>query len=209
MIKVGHLLFVTVIKALPDRDAYLTLICGTELLAILPKEYSDKKHLVGDTVPASVFMFVPGKIVLSQKSPQYIRKIAEFAFSPLLQDNKIQVKRAATVSGGLFSKIAVKGLNGDDPVQLCLPYLKEIKKYIQRTVTIVRFSDVIEEYIVNALCPAPKESIKRIRFFEETEKAYVYVEESHVGIFFGKGGANVATAAKLTGLSIEIKTGVG
>lgn len=209
MLKVGHLIFVTVVKALPDRDAYLTLVCGTELLAILPKEYADKQYKVGDTTPASVFMFVPGKIVLSQKSPQYLRKIAEFAFAPLLQEGKVQVKRAATVSGGAFSKIAVKGLNGEDPVKLCLPYLNEIKKYIQRTVTLVKYSDDIEEFIINALAPAPMGAIRKVIFFKESEKAYVYVEQAQVGIFFGKSGANVATAAKLTGMGIEIKPSPG
>lgn len=207
MLKVGHLLFVTVIKALPDRDAYLTLVCGTELLALLPKTYADNVYKVGDTIPVSVFQFVPGKIVLSQKSPQYLRKIVEFAFSPLLLEGKVQVKRAATVSGGAFSKIAVAGLDGVDPIPLCLPYLKEIKKYIQRTVTLVRYSVVAEEYVINALCPAPKEAVKKVIFLEEAGKAYVYVEATQIGTFYGKGGSNVATAAKLTGYSIEVKAG--
>ena len=36
-------------------------------------------------------------------------------------------------------------------------------------------------------------------------EANVYVPEDYIGKFYGKGGLNVATAAKLTGVRITLK----
>ena len=205
MVKVGHLVPVTIIKALPDYDSYLTMITGTELMGLLPRKYANRVFKVGDNTLAAIFQMEGIRITLSQRSPQYIRKLMELVFAPLLQEGKIQVKRAAMVSGNKFAKAAVKSLNGGDPVKQCLPYLKAAKQYTDDTITLVRYSEDIREYIANALCPAPADSIRKVIYYQSLEEADVYVDPAVVGKFLGKGGANAATAAKLTGVTINIK----
>jgi transcription antitermination factor NusA-like protein len=208
MVKVGHLVPVTIVKALPNYDSYLTLIAGTELLALLPKKYSNRIFKIGDTTLAAIFQMEGNRITLSQKSPQYIRKLMELIFAPLLREGKIQVKRAAMVSGCKFAKVAIETLNGSDPVKQCLPYLKAAKQYTDDTITLVRYSGDIKEYIVNALSPAPPEMVRKVIHFRSSKEADVYVDSAYVGLFLGKGGANVASAAKLTGVAINIKCSV-
>jgi len=91
MVKVGHLVPVTIIKALPDYDSYLTMITGTELMGLLPRKYANRVFKVGDNTLAAIFQMEGIRITLSQRSPQYIRKLMELVFAPLLQEGKIQV----------------------------------------------------------------------------------------------------------------------
>jgi len=208
MVKVGYLVPVTIVKALPNYDSYLTLIAGTELLALLPKKYSNRIFKIGDATLAAIFQMEGNRITLSQKSPQYIRKLMELIFAPLLREGKIQVKRSAMVSGCKFAKVAIETLNGSDPVKQCLPYLKAAKQYTDDTITLVKYSGDIKEYIVNALLPAPPEMVRKVIHFRSSKEADVYVDSAYVGLFLGKGGANVASAAKLTGVAINIKHSV-
>jgi hypothetical protein len=62
MVKVGHLVPVTIVKALPNYDSYLTLIAGTELLALLPKKYANRIFRVGDTTLAAIFQMVANRV---------------------------------------------------------------------------------------------------------------------------------------------------
>lgn len=202
-IKVGYLVPITVVKALPDYRSYLTLIMGTELMAILPKDRANKIYRVGDSTLASIFAIHEGRIFLSQKSAQYFRKLLELLLSPLLQAGKVEVKKAAVSSN--FAKVAIAGLNGDDPVGYALPYLKDLKQYTPDTVTLVKFSENLKEYVVNALVPAPRERVKKVIHFQTLREVLVTVEPSFVGKFLGKGGMNVVTASKLVGTAIKIE----
>lgn len=206
MIKIGHLIPIIVVKALPDYDSYLVLIAGGELLALLPKKYTSRPLKVGDITVASVFTMQGSRIVLTQRSPQFLRKIVELAVSPLLQEGKVVIKRAAMASGSRFAKVSVASLNGVDPVKQCLPYLKEVKQYTDDTITLVRYSEDMKEYIVSALAPAPAEKVRKVLFFPSIGEADVYVDRNYTGMFLGEKGKNVATAAKLVGVKINITT---
>lgn len=200
----GYLVPVVIVKALPDRDSYLTMIVGTELLALLPRKYANRTYMVGDNTLASVFAIEGVKITLSQKSPQYIRRLSEMVFAPLIRNHEIVVKRAACMSSQNFMKVAVEGLNGDDPVKKCLPYIKGFRPYTNDTITLVRYSRDIGEYIVNALAPAPAGAVRKVIYLQSSREAEVLVDPQYLGLFLGKGGANVAMAAKLTDTVIRV-----
>lgn len=206
MIKVGHLVPCIVIKALPHYSSYLCLIEGSELMGLLPRDYAGKVFKTGDTLVASVFSIDGTRIVLSQKSSQFFRKLTEFLIAPLLQEQKAKVVRAACIKNAGFAKVAVKSLNGEDPVRMCLPFMKSASLYTDDTITIVPFSDDPRQFIVNALLPAPPDGVKKVLHLQMLREAVVYVEPSLLGIFLGRGGLNAATASKLTGVAIKIKT---
>lgn len=204
-LKVGYLVSGVVVKSMPDYDSHLILISGTELLAFLPKKYANRPYKVGLTLVACVFMLENHRIILSQRSHHYYIRIAERIFSVLLEEEKIKIKRAASVTGAGFAKMAVEGLNGVDPVTECLPYLPAIKAYTDDTVTLVRYSRDIKEYVRNALAPAPPDKIRKVIYSSTLQEAVVGVDPDYYGLFVGKGGANVATAAKLLDITILIK----
>lgn len=204
-LKVGYLVPGVVVKSMPEHDSHLILISGTELLAFLPKKYSSRPYKVGQNLVACVFMLENSRIILSQRSHHYYIRIAERVFSALIDEEKIRIKRAASVSGAGFAKMAVESLNGIDPVRECLPYLPAMKAYTDETVTLVRYSRDIKEYIKSALAPAPLDRIRKVIYSSALREAIVGVDPAYYGLFVGKGGANVATAAKLLDITILIK----
>jgi len=204
-LKVGYLVPGVVVKSMPDHDSHLILISGTELLAFLPKKYANRSYKVGQNLVACVFMLENHKIILSQRSHHYYIRLAERIFSTLIEEEKIRIKRAVSVTGAGFAKTAVEGLNGLDPVKECVPYLPAMKAYTDDTINLVRHSQDMKEYVRNALAPAPADKIRKVIFSRTLREAVVGVDPAYYGLFVGKGGANVATAAKLLDITILIR----
>ncbi len=204
-LKVGYLVPGVVVKSMPDHESYLILISGTELLAFLPKKYANRPHKVGENLVACVFMMEHNRIILSQRSHHYYVRIAERAFSIPIEKGVIRIRRAASVTGAGFAKMAVEGLIGADPVKECLPYLPATKAYTDDTITLVSYSRDMKEYVRNALAPAPPDRIRRVIYSSALREAIVRVDPAYYGLFVGKGGANVASAAKLLDITILIR----
>ena len=204
-VKIGALIMGCVVKSIPDHESYLVLISNTESLAYLPKKYADRPYKIGNNLVAAVFLLDNRKIILSQKCHQFYRGIVEYLVKPLILENKIQVRRAASVREAEFVKVAVQSLNGIDPIRECIPYLKDSQLYTRATITLVQFSEDIHQYIHNSMVPAPRDKIRRVIFSHGTGEARVTVDPAYYGLFVGKKGANVAAAAKLLGIKIFIK----
>ena len=97
LIRVGHIVPIMIAKALPDYDSYLTMVAGTEILAVLPKKYTQKEYRVGDNAFAAVFSMDQRWIVLSQRSHHYFKRILEGVLSPVFQKGMVRIKRIAVV----------------------------------------------------------------------------------------------------------------
>jgi len=204
-IKIGRLVRCAIVKDLPGRDVYLVLVAGTDLLAYLPKRFAGREYGQGEETVAAVFVMGKGKIFLSQRSPQYFRRITEEVLSPIIRDGRVRVRRAASVINGPFAKVSVEGLGEVDPLMASLPYLDRVKEYTTDTITIVRYSADMKEYIVNSLVPAPADKVVEVLYSQGLREAVVKGDPRYCGFFVGKGGANVATAAKLLNVRIMIK----
>jgi len=201
--KVGHLLPVTIVKALPGHESYLTQIAGAGMLALFPRKFAGREYKVGDSTLAAVYWISGSRVLLSQKSPHFIRRIVELVLTDLISGQKVIIKKAAMLTGARFAKVAIESQNGFDALKECLPCPKETKAYTDDTIILVRYSPNPKEYVANALAPAPAANIKAVRYYRD-KKAEVIVEKDRVGSFLGKGGMNAATAAKLTGIQITI-----
>jgi N utilization substance protein A len=202
---VGYLVNALVVKALPDRDSYLTMIPGTEYLPLLPRGFTTRRYRVGDSLLASIYSVDGMRIILSQRSAQYYRKLTELLLSPLIREGRIKVKRVATILGANFVKVSVQGLKNEDPVRISIPYLKDLRFYTDETITLVRYSEDLREYVVNSLVPAPGEGVRKVILFQEIGEVLVLVEPRYIGLFLGRGGLNVALSSKLLGLKIKIE----
>lgn len=204
ILKVGHLVPGTIVKSLPNYDAHLAIITGTEIMARLPRKYANRHYKVGDRILAAVFTFDDHKITLSQRSPQYFRRLAQLLFMPLIEDGRVTIKRAASVEKAGFAKISIAGHNGTDPVKECLPYLKEAKLYTDHTITLIRHDPDMAQYVVNSLAPGPADKVYKVIYSSNYREARVRVDPAYYGLFVGKGGVNVACAAKLLDIQIAI-----
>ena len=63
----------------------------------------------------------------------------------------------------------------------------------------------MKEYVKNALVPAPLDRVRKVIYSSTLREAVVGVDPAYYGLFVGKGGANVATAAKLLDITILIR----
>ncbi len=205
MISVGYLTEFIVTRALPDHEAYLVLIMSNGTPALLPKKYAIKQYTVGEASWAAIFTMDGIYTILSQKSPQYIRKILEYLINDELQASELAICRVAKADNSSQFKVAVRG-TGDvyELYKRVKPLQETIAKYILGTVYFIKYVSNKEEYIKNALLPGPRESIRRVILREEINQADVYVESASAGIFLGKKGNNVSSACKLTGYAIQI-----
>jgi len=210
IIKVGYLVPFMILKALPDYDSYFCNLIGTDLYSLLPKKYSKKTYKIGDTDWAAIFDIKPPKIIISQKSPQYVRKTLESRFFDILAHNHLKIKRVASIGSANFFKVAVQCnskngvLNGKDIYEIFKPYQDTMHEHIERKVYFVMYSNVKKDFAVNALVPAPIDRVRRVIFYEDMNKVEVIIDEADVGIFYGKNKTNVLSAIKLTGVNIEI-----
>lgn len=206
-IQIGHILCFCVVKAMPDYDAYLTFIKGNEMMALLPKNFAGREYKIKDTGWAAVFNINGGRVTLSQKSPHYIRKMIEYLLRDTFSEHNIRIKKVAQTGSASFCKVAVETeLSHNELFKLFKTHTpKNIKNYITGTITPVKFSENDEEYIINALTPAPREQILKVILIEDMKKATVYVNSKYIGFFLGANGQNVAGAAKLTDYDIEIR----
>ena len=203
-LKIGHLVTATVIKALPEHDAYLMAIANSEIMALLPKDHAGRTMRVGDCTAATVHAIKGAHVFLTQRTAVFYRRLLEMILSPLLMDGKLQVRHAAAIHGTGYAKVSIEGMNGCNPILESMPYIRGTKEYTQDTVTLIAFSSNIEEYIKNSLGPAPREHIQKVIYNEEAEEYTVSVTSAQAGVFFGRRGMNVAMAAKLTGVKINV-----
>jgi transcription antitermination factor NusA-like protein len=207
-IKVGYLVPFMVLKALPDYDSYFCNLIGTELYSLLPKKFSNRPYRVGETGWAAIMEIKPPRIILSQTSPQYVRKTIESRFHGILASNGLEIKRVATVRQADFFKVAVKSNNGvmtaREIYELFKPQEDTLKEHIGKKVYFVLFSHIKKQFAVNALAPAPIERVRKVIYFKGMESADIVVDSADVGLFLGRYKTNLTTAMKLTGVNISI-----
>jgi len=206
--KVGDLINFFIVKNMPDYEAYLTCVMGGELLALLPKRFSGKTYKIGESGWASIFgIHGGGRVTLSRTSPQFIRKFLEYSLRDFLKEENISIKKVAGVRGANFYKIACSTslLQKDlyNEFRNALP--EDFKKQVSESITPIRYSENIEEYVVNAFSPAPIEAIRRVFYSPSIGIITVYVDTNMIGRFLGKNGSNISTAAKLVGKEIVLK----
>jgi len=211
--KIGYIAGFTILKALPDYDAYLCKLMDSPLLALLPKNHSRKEYKVGETDWACIFDINGPRVTLSQKSPQYVRKILEYLLLPVLEEKNLKLKHVAWGAGFRYHKVAIETpdsviADSKELYQTLQPSLEKIniKEYFSEKLSFVKYSKDIKEYVINALCPpGDKNKVWKVIHHEEVGKIVVLVESSGIGLFIGKGGENRIVASKLCGCEVEIK----
>ena len=205
MITIGFLNEFMCTRALPDYESYMVLLLTSGLPALLPKKYAMKTYKVGEVGWATIFSMDGTYTIISQRSPQYIRKMLEYLINDELVACGLRICRVAKAEKSSQYKVAVKGEGGALELHRKTRHLKDtFAKYIYGSVYFIKHSDNPDEYVRNALLPAPPDSIRKVILRKDINQMDVYVESATAGSFLGKYGNNVASASKLTGYSIKI-----
>lgn len=203
--KVGHFVLGMVVKANPDRDAYLTYIGGTDQLAVLPKDSADGPYRVNDKFYASIKSTDGEYLVLSQRSGHFLRRVCELILGPLITEQRIALDAVATVKRADFAKIALSSPSGEDPIRLALPVFRdEFHKYSRLHPSLVRYAETTEVFARQALVPAPIDEVIRVERFGPERCVHVWVRPEAMPRFLGIKGMNVSVASRLIGHKIEL-----
>lgn len=202
MVSIGDLVAGRIVRARPDYNAYLVLLHDSSDFAILPKENATGPLKIKDAVSAAVYARGERYPILSQRCAHYFRKMAESVFRPAIEQAGIRIHRVASVEHAAFVKIAVSHPSGEDPIAPCLPFVRTYHDRTGMTVSLVRYTKDLHEYVKAALSPAPLRSIRRVEVYPQEKRALVVVEHGSVALFLGPRGANVSSASKLTDIHI-------
>lgn len=147
------------------------------------------------------------QIVLSRSHPKFVEKLFKMAV-PEISEGIVQVKSVSR-EPGIRVKIAVFSKDTRiDPVGACVGLKgSRIKGIVEELngekIDIIRFSENVVDYIINALSPA---KIQSVTLSEDGKSALAIVPASQLSLAIGKEGQNVKLASKLTGIKIDIKT---
>lgn len=203
-----------VVGVVQKTDKYGTIVDLGRVEAIIPvKEQIKTEQLVAhQRIKAYVESVTESgkfgpQIVLSRKSPNFIKKLFEIEVPEIL-DGIVEIKAIAREAGSR-AKVAVWSNDENvDPVGSLVgkkgiriqPIIKELNG---EKIDVVPFSEDAPSFIINALSPAP---ILAIDINDEERMATVVVPDEALSYAIGAGGQNVRLAAILTGWKIDIKT---
>lgn len=147
------------------------------------------------------------QIVLSRKSPNFVRRLFEMEVPEILE-GIVEIKDVAREAGSR-TKISVWSNDENiDPVGSLVgkkgmriqPIIDELNG---ERIDVIPYSEDIPSYIINALAPA---IILAIDINDEEKIATVVVPDDSLSFAIGAGGQNARLAAMLTGWKIDIKT---
>lgn len=147
------------------------------------------------------------QITVSRTHTGFLKRLFEMEV-PEIYEGIVEVKAAAR-EAGFRSKLAVISNNQDiDPVGACVgpkgSRVQAISNELKgEKIDIVKWSEVAEEYIANALSPA---KVSAVHLDSENKSASVVVPDSQLSLAIGKEGQNARLAARITGWKVDISS---
>ncbi len=205
-----EIITVTVSKVFSDNGSVLVDTGTGHATLIKGEQIPGETFNVGDKIRvfvSEVNKEAKGPIVtLSRIHAGLVRRIFELEI-PEIIDGIVMVKGVAREAGSR-TKIAVMSRDADvDPVGACIGnHATRIASIVEELggekIDIVKYSDVPEEYVAEALAPATVRSVT----FTAERACKVVVDEDQLSLAIGKEGQNARLAARLTGFKIDIKS---
>lgn len=146
------------------------------------------------------------QVLISRTHPGLVKRLFELEV-PEIFDGAVEIKSIAREAGSR-TKMAVWSNEPEvDPIGACVgPKGGRVATIVDELggekIDIVKYSDMIEEYVAAALAPAEVTSVTRL---DDGKSCRVLVPDSQLSLAIGKEGQNARLAAKLTGYKIDIK----
>ncbi|MEN9405885.1 MAG: transcription termination/antitermination protein NusA [Bacillota bacterium] len=147
------------------------------------------------------------KVFLSRTHPDFLKRLFELEV-PEIEEGIVEII-SVTREPGYRAKIAVSSNNTDvDPVGACVGYLGNrvqavVNELRGEKIDVVRWSDVIEEFVANSLGPT---KVSGVSINDEVKTAHVTVPDNQLSLAIGRDGQNARLAARLTNWKIDIKS---
>ncbi|MEW5693778.1 MAG: transcription termination factor NusA [Candidatus Hydrogenedentota bacterium] len=147
------------------------------------------------------------QVIVSRTHSDLVRRLFESEV-PEIADNTLEIKEIAR-EAGYRTKVAIKSTKQEiDPIGTCVGQRGTRIQTIMRElngekIDIIKWDENINNFIINALSPAP---VITIEINEAEKEASVIVPQDKQSLAIGKAGQNVRLAAKLTGWKIDIKS---
>ncbi len=179
--------------------------------AVMParERVQTEDYNVGDRIRAYVVAVensVRGpEIIISRSHPNFVRRLFELEVSEIA-DRTVEIRGIAR-EAGYRTKIAVYSADEKvDPVGACVGMRGSRVKNIVRElnnekVDIIRWSDDIREFVLEALKPA---KIKNVILDEKVKSIQIKVDEDQLSLAIGKRGQNARLTSRLCGWDINI-----
>ncbi|MFT5154773.1 MAG: N utilization substance protein A, partial [Planctomycetota bacterium] len=149
------------------------------------------------------------RILVSRTHPDLVRRLFELEV-PEIADNIIEIKRVVREPGYRTKMAVISSDPKIDCIGACVGVRgSRIKAVIDELrgerIDIIRWSDSLEQLILNGLKPA---TIHLDNIYPDIDKhsAVVLVDEDQQSLAIGKRGQNVRLASRLCGWDLDIKT---
>lgn len=145
------------------------------------------------------------QLILDRASSDFVKRLIELEI-PEVFEGLVEVKKIVRIAG-YKTKIAVISNSKDiDPVGTCVgvggarikPILKELGK---EKIDLLPWSDNLETLVTNSLKPAEIDKVE----LGSDNKAVVWLAEDQRSFAIGKMGQNIALAARLTDIEIQLQ----
>jgi len=181
--------------------------------ALLPsrERVPTEEYQIGDRIRAYVVSVQNNQtgpaIMLSRSHPDFVRRLFELEVSEI-SDGIVEIKGIAR-EPGYRTKIAVVSHDAKvDPVGACVGMRGMRVKNIVRELSgekidIIRWSEDVKTYVINALSPARLAKVD-IHDTDEERVIHVIADPDQLSLAIGKRGQNVRLSAKLIGWKIDI-----
>ncbi|WP_447859689.1 hypothetical protein [Nitrospira calida] len=203
MLKVGHLVLFTVCKAWPEASAVLVWLEPAGPFALLPRTEADRAYKVGDTGFAAVREVVVPYPRLSQRTPHYIRRIAELVLSPLRAEHRLAVTRVAYRPGWPRAKVLVRCAS-PEVLKEAVGLLPAARAHLSVRLVLVPKEDELLAQVRAALYPAPPEAVRAAWPDGRPRHVLLDVDPLARGAVLGARGANLRAAAALLRKELEL-----
>ncbi len=146
------------------------------------------------------------QILISRTHPGLVKRLFELEV-PEIFEGIVEIRSIAREAGSR-TKIAVFSTDPEvDPIGACVgPKGGRVSSIVDELhgekIDIVKYSDVVEDYIASALAPS---DVVSVTVLEDGKGCRVIVPDNQLSLAIGKEGQNVRLAARLTGYKIDIK----
>jgi len=178
---------------------------------IIPRaeQIPDERYISGRIIRALVLKVEKDpkgpQIILSRRSPEFLRKLFEFEV-PEIYEGRVEIVGVAREAGER-SKIAVYSVDDKiDPVGACVGLKgtrvqSVVKELNNEKIDIIGWEPDPEKYITRALAPA---TVLMAFLAADENHMIVVVNDEELSLAIGKGGQNARLAARLTGWRISL-----
>lgn len=192
-----------------ERGAIVLNLGRTEGVIPRSEQIPNERYIVGRIMRALVLKVEKNpkgpQIILSRKSPEFLRKLFEFEV-PEIYEGRVEIVGVAREAGER-SKIAVYSVDEKiDPVGACVGLKgtrvqSVVKELNNEKIDIIGWDPDPEKYIARAIAPA---TVLMAFLAADENHMIVVVSDDELSLAIGKGGQNARLAARLTGWRISL-----